>query len=371
MIGTIANCVFGFRISLIKELISKGHEVYAFAHDYSNDEKQYLKSIGVEPIDYKLLRTSLNIFSDLKMMFQLRNQLKSIQPDIVLSYFVKPVIFGTLAARLAKVPNSITLLEGLGHVHTPHKNGYGLKKRALQIFLGLLFTLSFKFASKLIFLNEDDPKSLSNSTRFSSAKVEILGGIGLELSDYPYSKPDLSKPIRFIFVGRLLAEKGINELLKATKLVKEKYDNVELVILGGLDKANPASLTQNDIDSFSKQELVIYPGQVTNVSQWLKDSHIFVLPSYREGLPRSTQEAMAIGRPILTTDVPGCRETVIDGKNGFLVPAFSVEKLAEKMIWFIENPEQISPMGRASRNIAEEKFSAHEVNAKMLEIMGL
>jgi len=131
-------------------------------------------------------------------------------------------------------------------------------------------------------------------------------------------------------------------------------------------------LTKKDLKNLIKQEIIIYPGQVSNVSEWLNDSHIFILPSYyREGVPRSTQEAMAIGRPILTTDVPGCRETVVDGENGFLVPAFDVEKLTKKMMWFVEHPEQIGPMGLASRRMAEERFDVHKVNARMLEIMEL
>jgi glycosyltransferase involved in cell wall biosynthesis len=372
MIGTTANCVFGFRWPLIKELTTKGYKVYAFAIDYTDEQRQLLKSLGVTSIDYDLSRSGLNILADLKTMFQLKVKLEAIKPDIVLSYFVKPVIYGTVAAFLAKVPMRIAMLEGLGYVHTPTENGFNLKKKVLQIIQGFLFTLSFKFASKVVFLNPDDPKDLSKTTLFSKSKVEILGGIGLELLDYPYSKPNIKRPIHFIFVARLLAEKGVYQLIEAIKLVQKKYPDTKLVVLGGLDEDNPESLTKKDLDGLIKQGIIIYPGQVSNVSEWLNDSHIFVLPSYyREGVPRSTQEAMAVGRPILTTDVPGCRETVVDGENGFLVPAFNVEKLTEKMIWFVEHPEKIEPMGLASRRMAEEKFDAHKVNANMLEIMEL
>jgi len=371
MIGTTANCVLGFRGSLIKELIIKGHEVYAFAIDYSDTQRQLLKSLGVVPVDYMLSRSGLNMLADLKMMFQLKAKLEAIKPDIVLSYFIKPVIYGTVAARLANVPIRIAMLEGLGYVHTAGQNGYGFKKRILQIVQGVLFTISFKFATRVVFLNSDDPNDLSKMTLFSKSKVEVMGGIGVELLDYPYSKPDMNNPIRFIFVARLLLEKGIYQLLEAIKLVQEKYPSTELVVLGDLDEDNPASLTKKALDDLIKQGKLTYPGQVANVNEWLSNSHIFVLPSHREGLPRSTQEAMAVGRPIITTDVPGCRETVVDGKNGFLVPAFDGERLAEKMIYFVECPAQIELMGLASRRMAEEKFDVHKVNAKMLEIMGL
>ena len=371
MIGTIASSILGFRKPLIEELIIKGHKVYAFAIDYSNPQRRLLKSLGVIPVDYVLCRSGLNILTDLKTMLQLKAKLKVINPDIVLSYFVKPVIYGTMAARLANIPIRIAMLEGLGYVHTASQNGYGFKKRILQIVQGVLFTISFKFATRVIFLNPDDPIDLSKMTLFSKSKVEILGGIGLELLDYPYSKPNMNNPIRFIFVARLLAEKGIYQLIEAIKLVQEKYPSTELVVLGSLDENSPTGLTKKDLDDFIKQEIIIYPGQVANVNEWLSNSHVFVLPSHREGVPRSTQEAMATGLPIITTDVPGCRETVVDGKNGFLVPAFDVDILSEKMIWFIQNPERIESMGFASRCIAEEKFDVHKVNAKMLKIMGI
>ena len=372
MIGTTASSILGFRKSLIEGLINKGHKVYAFAIDYSNSQKKLLKSLGVIPVDYVLCRSGLNILTDLKTMLQLKAKLKVIKPDIVLSYFVKPAIYGTVAARLENVPMRIAMLEGLGYAHTASQNGYGFKKRILQIVQGILFTVSFKFATKVIFLNPDDPSDLSKMALFSKSKVEVVGGIGLELLGYPYSKPDMSNPIRFIFVARLLVEKGIYQLLDAIKLVQEKYPSTELVVLGDLDEDNPAGLTKKDLDDLIKQEIIIYPGQVANVNEWLSNSHVFVLPSYyREGVPRSTQEAMAVGRPIITTDVPGCRETVVDGKNGFLVPAFDVDILSEKMIWFIQNPERIESMGFASRCIAEEKFDVHKVNAKMLKIMGI
>ena len=371
MIGTIASSILGFRKPLIEELIIKGHKVYAFAIDYSNPQRRLLKSLGVIPVDYVLCRSGLNILTDLKTMLQLKAKLKVINPDIVLSYFVKPVIYGTMAARLANIPIRIAMLEGLGYVHTASQNGYGFKKRILQIVQGVLFTISFKFATRVVFLNPDDPIDLSKMALFSKSKVEVVGGIGLELLDYPYSKPNMNNPIRFIFIARLLAEKGIYQLIEAIKLVQEKYPSTELVVLGSLDENSPTGLTKKDLDDFIKQEIIIYPGQVANVNEWLSNSHVFVLPSHREGVPRSTQEAMATGLPIITTDVPGCRETVVDGKNGFLVPAFDVDILSEKMIWFIQNPERIESMGFASRCIAEEKFDVHKVNAKMLKIMGI
>ena len=160
----------------------------------------------------------------------------------------------------------------------------------------------------------------------------------------------------------MLVEKGVYEYLAAARIVKLKYPDTEFVILGGLDPDNPAALSKEQLTLAISEGLVIYPGHVSNVSEWLAKSHVFVLPSYREGFPRSTQEAMAMGRAIITTNVPGCRETVQDGKNGFLIPLFDVEALAEKMIYLIEHPDQIVRMGNESYSIALEKFDVNKIN---------
>ena len=168
----------------------------------------------------------------------------------------------------------------------------------------------------------------------------------------------------------MLAEKGIYEYLEAAKIVKLKYPKTIFKVIGGLDLENPYGLSQSELDKLIASKLIEYPGYVNNVSEHIADSAVFVLPSYyREGVPRSTQEAMAIGRPVITTDVPGCRDTVIDGVNGFLIPKWDVNALVEKMCFFIENPEQINIMGTESYKIACEKFDVHKVNKKLFEIM--
>lgn len=370
IIGTVASSILGFRGPLIQKLLSEGHEVFAFAIDYTADQKNQLTDWGGVPIDYQLSRSGLNPLADLKMMFSLKKQFTSIQPDIVFSYFVKPVIYGTLAAKLAKVSKRIAMLEGLGFAFTDQPDGKAFKTKLIQQIQLLLYRVAFPALTDLVFLNPDDRDELIVKHRLSANNVAVLGGIGLSLEDYPYQKPMLDK-IRFLFIGRLLKEKGIFDFLAAADLVKQTYPDAEFVVLGSTDTTSPNALSDAKLQDYIKREVIVYPGQVNNVAEWIAASSVFVLPSYREGVPRSTQEAMAIGRPVLTTDVPGCRETVLDGVNGFFVPAFNVQSLAEKMVWFIENPEQIETMGLASRKMAEEKFDVHKVNAQMLEIMGL
>lgn len=365
LIGTTAACVIGFRADMIKALHALGHEVYAFALDYNAASRAAVTALGAVAVDYEFSRTGLNPFSDIINTYRLSRILKNIAPDIVFSYFSKPVIFGTIAAVMVGVKRRIGMLEGLGYVFTDHPGGVRLKTKLLRIVQVMLYRVSFPFLERIIFLNLDDSVDLVTLNRINVKAVSILGGIGLDLKDYPYSAPRES-PVSFIFVGRLLAEKGVNEYISAARQVKLKYPSAQFVMLGGLDEDNPGGLSALDLKKLIDEEVIIHPGHVSNVQEWLARSSVFVLPSYREGVPRSTQEAMAIGRPIITSDVPGCRETVIDGANGFLVPAWSVDKLAEKMIYFIEHPECIVKMGLVSFNLAQERFNALKVNKKLI-----
>src|SRR5690554_4987282 len=371
IIGTTAASILGFRRDLILSLVQQGYQVYTFATDFTPAQKQQVIALGAIPVDYSLSRAGLNPLADLKTLLQLKRLLKDIQPDIVFSYFSKPVIYGTLAAALAKVPRCIAMLEGLGFVFTDQPAGPSLKTKLIRRIQVMLYRVAFRFADRVIFLNPDDPVDLLERYKIKTRNVSVLGGIGLNLADYPYS-PAPSEPVRFIFIGRLLAEKGVNEYIAAAQLVRQRYPEAEFVMLGGLDEANPGGLTREELEMHTAKGTVIYPGHVNNVGEWLANSSVFVLPSYyREGVPRSTQEAMAIGRAVITTDVPGCRETVVDGVNGFFVPPWSPEQLAEKMIRFIEQPELIEQMGKESYRIAQEKFDVVKVNEKLLRILGL
>lgn len=316
-----------FRRDFIQYLVNQGHTIYAFALDYSSEAKAAVVALGAIPVDYKLSKTGVNPIRDLKDTLALAKKLKAVQPDVVFSFFVKPSIYGTLAAKLAGVPRRIAMLEGLGYIHTPNKSGFSLKKRLLQLVHGCLCTIGYAFADKVLFLNPDDPDDLAKKSLVNREKFQVLGPIGLDLDAYPYKRITTFESIRFIFIARLLAEKGIFEYLEAARLVKKVYPNAEFVVLGGLDPDNPAALSSAQLDEVIEEGIITYPGHVSNVSEWIANAHVFVLPSfYREGVPRSTQEAMAIGRAVITTDVPGCRETVIDGVNGFIIPPFDSSK---------------------------------------------
>lgn len=371
IIGTVASSFYGFRADLIRTLLKKGHQVYAFTSEYTAEDLKKIEQLGAIPITYTLNRGGLNPLADIIATYQLSKKIKAINPDLVFSYFSKPVIFGTLAAKLAKVPRVIGMLEGLGYTFTEQPEGLSKKTQLIKKIQVFLYRIALPQLDQLIFLNPDDPKDLLEKYAINVKNVEVLGGIGLNLEHYKYST-NFIPYISFIFIARLLAEKGIHDYIKAAKIVKEKYPSVKFTVLGAIDKEALGSLKEEELESLVKTNIIEYPGHVSNVSKWIENSSVFVLPSYyREGVPRSTQEAMAIGRAIITTDVPGCRETVVDGLNGFLVPKWNPEALAEKMIYFIEHPEQIRLMGAESYKIAVKKFDADKVNQRLVNILGL
>ncbi len=372
IIGTVASSFYGFRADLIRALKEKEYTVYAFTSEYTDAELKKIESLGAIPITYELNRGGLNPFLDIVATYKLSKKIQRIKPDLVFSYFSKPVIFGTIAAKLAKVPKVIGMLEGLGYTFTEQPEGLSKKTQLIKKVQVLLYKMALPQLDKLIFLNPDDPIDLIEKYAIQVKDVEVLGGIGLNLKDYPYQAiPNIQQSIHFLFIGRLLKEKGIHDFLAAAKLVKSKYPETQFTVLGAIDPYNLGALKQSELEELISFNIIHYPGHVSNVKDWIANSHVFVLPSYREGVPRSTQEAMAIGRPIITTDVAGCRETLVDGKNGFLVEKWNPKALAEKMIYFIEQPDQIEKMGIESYQIAQENFDADKVNQRLLNILGL
>lgn len=374
LIGTTASMTIQFRQDFIKLLISQNWQVYTFVCEYTEAQLQELESLGAIPVIYTMSRGGLNPLADLLSMFDLKKKIVKIQPNAVFSYFTKPVIYGSFAAKLASVPKIFGMIEGLGTPFTIPKNGQTTKIKLIQKVQVFLYRLVFPLLDKIIFLNPDDPVDLIEQHKIKHKKdaVVVLGAIGLNLKNYPYKKWDEQQPISFIFIARLLAEKGIFEYVSAAKLVKERYPDVIFTVIGGLDTENPSALNKSELDELIASKVVDYPGFVTNVAEHIQNSAIFVLPSYyREGVPRSTQEAMAIGRPIITTDVPGCRETVIDGINGFLVPKWDSEILAEKMIYFVENSDQVNKMGQESYKIALERFDSDKISPKLGKLLEL
>ena len=368
IIGNVSSMMINFREELIKLLVSKGHDVYCLVSDYNEESRKKIISLGATPLDHTLNTKGLNPFKDIIAIYDLVQLFRQHRPDAVFSFFVKPVIFATIAAKIARVSRIVGMIEGLGGAFTVHKNGQTKKAKIIKTIQVLLYKISLPFLDELIFLNNDDKKDLIDRYNIKAKSINILGGIGVDLDKFSYTKAPI-EPINFIFIARLLVEKGIFEYLEAAKIVKEKYKDVKFYIFGSFDEHNPFGLTQEELKPYLDSGVVIYPGFVNDIKERIADSSIFILPSYREGVPRSTQEAMAIGRAVITTNSVGCRETVEDGVNGFLVPPFDSKILAQKMIYFIQNPEMIVQMGIESRKIAEAKFNINEKNERLAKII--
>ncbi|MBO9493578.1 glycosyltransferase family 4 protein [Thalassotalea sp. G20_0] len=365
IIGTTAQTLLVFRADLIKQLIKEGITVFAFAMDYDELTMERVRKLGATPVSYSLSRYGLNPLTDLIHTWQLSCRLRELQIDVVFSYFSKPVIFGSLAARFAGVKRCVGMLEGLGYTFTPTKK-ISFKRwfaKRVQVFL---YRCMLSELDRVIFLNGDDQHELLENYSIKAKDTLILGGIGLDLSNYCYSPPPKA-PFRFIFIGRLLEEKGIHFYLDAAQAIKQSYPRVVFTILGQMEKKASSKKLAKRVLQYQTDGIVEFPGQVDNVVEWLTNASVFVLPSYREGFPRSTQEAMAIGRPAITTNVPGCRHSVLDGVTGFVVEINDVQALIDKMLWFIENPEAVESMGRAGREFAELHYDADKINTRLIQ----
>jgi glycosyltransferase involved in cell wall biosynthesis len=366
LITSHAASLINFRGHLIKKIISEGHEVFALACDFDESTRIKIRSLGALPIDCDLNRTGLNPFVDLLATFRLVVLLRKLNLDTILTYAIKPVIFGGISAFLANIPIRVAMIEGLGFAYTNDGKEFSLKKNVLKFIVNNLYKISLKFQNKVIFLNQDDIDEFILMKLVSPSKVIKLGGIGVDLKEWKQKKT-FKHPITFTIVARLLKEKGILEFIEAARTVKEKYPKTNFLVLGETD-LNPSSLSRDLIQEWVNQGLIEWPGQV-DVKKWHRKTSVFVLPSYREGVPRSTQEALAMGLPVITTNVPGCRDTVLDGINGFLVEPRNSKSLADAMIMFIKSPDLIKIMGHESRSIAVKNFDVTKASTIIYTVM--
>lgn len=366
VVGTIVNALIDFRSDLIVDMVAAGHQVYAFASDYTETSENAIRKLGATPVRYRISRSSLNPLADLKVIWQLYWLFRNLKIDVSFCYFVKPVIYGNIAAFLARVPTRAVKIEGLGWVFTNPPEGINLKRKLIRAVQTFLYKVSLPRAHHVFLLNKDDKADLLDAHHIQVRNLTILDGIGVNLKSFSHCC-QYPKKLRFVFVGRLLQEKGIRYFIDAAVDLKRRYPHIEFLVLGEPDDAR-GSITRAELNLHAENGVLIYPGRVKNIAHWLKDTSVFVLPSYyREGVPRSTQEAMAIGRAVITTDGPGCKETVEDGVNGFLIPQHDSQALINAMLKFIKHPELVKQMGLNSRRIAERRFDAGKTNTIILQ----
>lgn len=364
IIGTLPSSLYNFRGQLLKHLKSANLEVNALASGATKNDIKAVKALGADYIEYPVSRSGLSPIQDFKTFFKFLEIFKQQKPDITLAYTIKPIIWGGLAARFIPSCRFYALVTGLGYAF--QKGSW--KKNLLMKLVIFLYKTALKRADKVIFQNPDNRQVFIDLGIVPECKTAVVNGSGVDITHFEV-KPLPSTPT-FLLIARLLGDKGIREYVKAANIVKQKYPEAVFQLVGPEDPS-PDGISLNALEELNKQNAVNYLGGTDDVRPYIEACSIFVLPSYHEGLPRTVLEAMATGRPILTTDVPGCRETVINGENGWLVEKSNVEQLAEKMTWFIENQAEWLRMAKASRAMVEEKFDVHKVNQSLLKIMEL
>lgn len=368
-----ASNLIGFRYKLLKSLVASGIDVYAVAPADIRNIFEKMSEIGVkyEQLDYS--KSSINPFKELGVIFAIMSIIKREVPDVMFSFMTKPVIYGSIAAKLCGVKHIQSMIEGLGYMFI----GRTIKQRILKYIALVLYWIALKCTNRVYFLNNDD-KQYFEKHLVSPKKTKRIFGIGINLEKFSPFKQNKDN-LMFLFVGRLLIDKGVKEFIEAAKIVSAKYTQARFVIVGGADE-NPASLSSEEIAEYAKTTAIKFVGIQADVRPYLMECSALVLPSYREGMPVSPMEAMASSRAVILTDVPGCRELIIrkspsdtldngvfEGRNGYMVEKGNSQAIAKAMIDLIENPHKIEAMGKEGRKFAEQFLDCNKINKILVD----
>lgn len=367
--ASFAGSLVNFRGPLLAAMQCRGHCVHACAPGLLAEKnvRQWLEARGVTCHNVELRRTGINPFHDLVAFAKLVGLMRRVKPNVFLGYTIKPVIWGLLAARVTSVSQRVALVTGLGYAFTGANSG---KRALIQRIVRRLYAWALAEAHLIFMQNPDDRNEFARIGLLpKGVVVEIVNGSGVDLGRFPL-RPLPEGPPKFLLIARILGDKGIREYAAAAASLKRVWPDAEFHLVGGLD-TNPDGISEKEVANWVRNGILIWHGTAEDVRPALANCHVYVLPSYREGTPRTVLEAMATGRPIITTDAPGCRETVINGENGFLIPPRDSRALAGAMERFLEDPSQIPTMGQRSYEIARQKYDVSKVNAAMLKAMGL
>ncbi|QEE25635.1 glycosyltransferase family 4 protein [Rhodanobacter glycinis] len=367
LVASFPESILKFRGALIDSLLANGLLVHVAAPGLSLEHpvRVALERKGVVVHTVALDRAGTNPVGDLVSMWKLFCLMRQIRPDIVLGYTIKPVIYGSLAAWMAGVPRRFALVTGLGYAFT------GERKSALTKMIQSLYTFALSRVSKVFFQNPDDQALFrTRGILADRAPSVVVNGSGVDVSEFAAQSLSTSGSQCFLMIGRLLGDKGVREYSSAAKAIRQIYPDVRCLIVGWVDE-NPDAIGHAELECWIADGSVEFLGKLADVRPAISACTVYVLPSYREGTPRTVLEAMAMGRAVITTDAPGCRETVIDGDNGFLVPVKSVDALVNAMKRFIGDAALAPRMGARSRQIAVDRYDVHKVNAVMLREMGI
>lgn len=364
ILASYAESLIRFRGDLIKSLIAQDIRVHAAAPNLSNGVKHTLTSWGCYVHQVKLDRTGVNPLKDLRSTFNLYRLMRKLRPTVFLGYTIKPVIYGTLAAWFARIPCRCAMITGLGSMFSADVGNTSNLTKGLA---RRLYSVALRKAHVIFFQNPDDMALFHKMEFATSAQSSLINGSGVNTKEFAVT-PMPSDPV-FLLIARLITEKGVREYVDAAKQIRSQIPSAEFHLVGWFDD-RPGAITQKELEDWQSAGIIRFHGKLDDVRPAIADSSIYVLPSYyREGTPRTVLEAMSMGRPIITTDSPGCRETVVDGKNGYLIEPRNVTDLVTAMLKLGNDPKLRLQMGKESRKIAEEKYDVDKVNKKIIEAL--
>ena len=366
VLAGLADSLINFRKPLLEAFRENGFDVFALAPPADPGIVEALNRIGVDFRPVRLSRTGTSPLEDARYYLELRRRIREIKPDMVFSYTIKPVIYGSLAARACGVKQVVSMITGVGYAFQKATwNGKAVHEMVRPMYRKALASNDVVF-----FQNRDNLAQFRDEGILGDPrKAALIPGTGVDLAHYAPVAPWI-RPVTFLLIARLLYDKGIREYVEAARFLKVGYPEARFRLLGPLDP-NPMGVPRRVVEEWQREGAIEYLPETRDVRPFLAETSVYVLPSYHEGMPRTVLEAMSMGRPIVTTDAPGCRETVIEGRNGYIVPVKDSRALSQAMERFLIDPSLIPAMGQQSRRLAEERFDVRKVNLEILSRLGI
>ncbi len=345
------------RLPIAIAAMEKGYSVTVMSVDTGKGKS--LEQYGIEFIPLPMTRSGMNIFSELRAVFFIYKKYKALKPDIIHHVAMKPVMYGSICTRILGIKPVVNALSGMGYAFSDaNKNNFLIKKFIIAIYKIIFRNSDCKF----LLQNNDDLNTLQSLKLVPDDNFYLIKGSGIKLADFPLAPEPESENVRILLPARMLWDKGVGEFYEAAKILKPKYgDKVAFILAGGVDLYNRALIPEETLKAWNEEGFVEWIGHQTKMAETLASAHIIVLPSYREGFPKSLIEASAVGRPIVTTDVPGCREAVVEGGNGFIVPKGDARELAVEIEKLIVDKKLRLKMGAVGRQIAERDYTIENV----------
>ena len=350
------------RLGIAIEAKKQGYEVHIASPEDGCEDTFKIK--GLMHHKLPISRTSINIFSEIKAFLNIYFLIKKINPDLLHLITIKPVIYGGIISRLIQIKGVVSAVPGLGYVYISK----GIRAAILRFFINYFYKVSFsKKSLKIIFQNKDDMNKLRLAVGFDPIKSVIIKGSGVDLDEFKSTPLPEGRPV-ISMISRLQEDKGVKEFARAAQMIKERKIEADFWLIGDTDSSYPSPILIEDLQEWENKGFLSVLGYRKDINILIGNSNIIVLPSYREGLPKVLLEAAACGRPVITTDVPGCRAAIEEGKTGLLVPPRDSSSLADKIEYLLGNKELLKKMGNAGRKLAEENFSLDKVVSAHLKI---